>query len=241
MSGPKADLSKIEFIALHYPGVKPGALKLDQPMQVMLNTDIFYRSKQPVGYSFGYNFAVFPSCRVEGRGFDIRNAANVANADGIEDNSRSLAMNIMVNGVDGATPVQAQYARDMVDDIWAHLGRQVPLVPHGHIPGAATPCPGAGLLAQCPLVSGPRSKRSLLFLPLLPRMEMSRCSRTAKPAPSKASRTDRAKSSGSSTTSASPDTSPVTAKCWLVVGTRRRSVSRTRRSTNSELESCGRL
>jgi|GEM_PF-4765945 len=139
VTGPAVNLANIDSIVIHYPGVDPGALNLDNPVQVLRNTHLFYLGK---GYSIGYNFATFPSGRYELRGFDIKNAANVNH------NDHTLSINVMVNGADPAPPIQVQYTRDMVEDIWAHLGREVPLIAHGDLPGAATACPGVGVRSQ---------------------------------------------------------------------------------------------
>lgn len=149
VTGPKGDLSKINRIVIHYPGVNPGALNLDNPPAVLRSTHVYYMHKSPP-YAIGYNFATFPSGRFELRGFDIKNAAN------LNHNDDTLSINVMVNGQDEATPMQVTYTQDMVADIWARLGRQVPLVAHGDLSGAQTACPGAGIRRQ--LAAG-------LFLP----------------------------------------------------------------------------
>lgn len=144
-------LDRIEFIAIHYPGVPKGALNLFNPVQVMRNTHAFYMGKKPKGFAFGYSFASFPTGRFEGRGFDYANAAN------LKTNPISLSINIMVNGDDEATESQVGHTRDIVADIWDELGRKVPLIAHGDTEGAATSCPGAGIRRQL---------RAGLFLPV---------------------------------------------------------------------------
>lgn len=165
VTGSPARLAMVDEIVVHCPGVPAGALNLADPVGVLRATHRYYLGKKPNGYSIGYNFATFPAGRWECRGFQFQNAANLANDDGIPDNAHTLSVNVMVNGADEATPSQVLHTRAMVAHIWQVLGRQVPLVGHGDVPGANTACPGAGIRAQL---------RAGVFLPQTEELDMSK-------------------------------------------------------------------
>lgn len=104
-----------------------------------------YLNKQPTGYSVGYNWAVDQRGEVwELRGSDVKCAANR------DHNDHCVAVLVLVDGDDQATPPAAAAIRALVAEAEQRAGRHLAVVGHGQLqdPNHPTGCPGIGLRLQ---------------------------------------------------------------------------------------------
>jgi hypothetical protein len=151
VSGPAFKWSTIEWVVIHYTAAinlidgDPGENWSNIPAYLRaIHRD--YLNRKPSGYSIGYNAAVDQRGESwELRGDTYKCAAN-ANPDVPGDeNAKSFAILMLVDGQDPATHEAVVTVRDLV----AQVRQQRPDTKVvGHRDVDATTCPGAGLYAQ---------------------------------------------------------------------------------------------
>lgn len=159
VAGPLFQWALIEWIVIHYTGADdlidgdPGEHAADLPgylRQIHRN----YLNRQPSGYSIGYSVAVdWLGGTWELRGDTFKAAANADREDTIEsphdrpgdENARTFAVLVLVDGQDEATPQAAAAIRDLVAQVRVRRPNAVVL---GHRDVDKTQCPGAGLYSQ---------------------------------------------------------------------------------------------
>jgi len=92
------------------------------------------------GYSIGYNFCVdYIGHRWVLRGFEMRCAAN----GGADSNTKGLAIQLKVDINEAPTPIMIQGVKDMVAEIRARVGKNLPINGHRDVRPEPTSCPGA--------------------------------------------------------------------------------------------------
>ena len=143
IDGPPIDWGQIDTIVGHYtaaldlPDGDPGE-HADQLDDFLRGINKHYLAK---GYSFAYNFIFDWLGGVwEGRGFDIKNAANKGW------NTRSVSYLVLVDGQDGTTPEAAAAIRAMRAECNRRRGFALNLRNHSQV--GSTRCWGDGLRAQ---------------------------------------------------------------------------------------------
>lgn len=132
----------IAKVVIHYPGNTK--LGVDTPthddtVRHLRASNRYYQRSR--GYSYGYNWVVDEA----GRAYEIR-GWTFANAANRPENSKSVSIQLKVNGQNAATDAQLKRANQLIADIRKTLGRDVPVVGHGDIRG--TQCPGSGIRSQ---------------------------------------------------------------------------------------------
>lgn len=150
-TAPRMPWSTISRVAIHYtaavnlPDGDPGE-----------STDIasYIRSIQADysgnrGYSIGYNFVVDYLGRIwEARGYDIKCAANEGN------NDTTIAILVLVDGADAAKDVMISPIKAIIAGVRERAGRDIWIGGHRELPGAATACPGDGVIGQLHSIPG---------------------------------------------------------------------------------------
>ena len=144
--GPVDDPLDNDTVVIHYTGADdlidgdPGEFAHQLP-QYLRNMQYSYVTNR--GYSVGYSFAVDWLGGVwQLRGWEFQSAANRGH------NGHTVPVLMLVDGADEATPEAAASVRSLVVEAGARSGRKRGVVGHGELSGAATACPGAGLLRQ---------------------------------------------------------------------------------------------
>jgi hypothetical protein len=142
--GPAAIPSSIVRVAIHYTAAPnlsdgdAGEKAGDVPAYLRAIHRDYTVNR---GYSIGYSFAADAYGQAwQLRGLDIKCAANKGM------NDTTYAILCLVDGDNPANDPMTAAIREIVATIYAHLGRQVPIVGHRDI--GATACPGVGLYAQ---------------------------------------------------------------------------------------------
>lgn len=144
--GPIDDSRNNDTVVIHYTAADdlidgdPGehAENLPAYMRAMQKSYVLNR-----GYSLGYLFAVDWLGGIwQIRGWEYQSAAN------LNHNAHTVPILMLVDGADGATAEAAASVRLIVAEAQRRAGVRLAIVGHGQLSGAATACPGAGLLAQ---------------------------------------------------------------------------------------------
>ena len=147
VSGPLDFSGNNDTCVVHYTGADdlidgdPGEYASQLP-QYLANIQKSYVERR--GYSIGYSFAVDWLGGVwQLRGWEFQSAANRNH------NDHTIPILVLVDGQDGTTPEAAKSIRNIVREATRRAGRKVMAVTgHGRLSGAATQCPGLGLLSQ---------------------------------------------------------------------------------------------
>ena len=157
VTGPTFDWSTIEWVVIHYtaainlPDGDMGEFAYQLPPYLRAVQREYLRR----GYSIGYNAAVdWLGGDWELRGDTFKCAANADREDTIEsphdtggdENARTFAILMLVDGQDAATPLAAAKVRGLVAQIRDHAPNAVVVLGHRDID--QTQCPGTGLYAQ---------------------------------------------------------------------------------------------
>ena len=147
IDGPFDLQSDNDTCVIHYTAADdlidgdPGEHAEDLP-QFFRNMQKSYEDRR--GYSVGYSWAVDWLGGVwQLRGWEFQSAANLGH------NSHTVPILVLVDGQDGTTPEAAKSVRNIVREAARRAGRKTMIVTgHGRLSGAATQCPGLGLLSQ---------------------------------------------------------------------------------------------
>ena len=141
--------ANIKQIVIHYPGAdwasmdfnKDGTLDYRDTAVLLDNTNAYYWNSR--GYAIGYNAAADTfGVTWELRGDTFKCAANK------DHNEWSFAILVVVDGDAQATNAQLMAVRKIVSQVRVLAGKDLPIVGHGQLSGAATSCPGLGVRAQ---------------------------------------------------------------------------------------------
>jgi hypothetical protein len=149
VTGPAYFWNQITQIVIHYPGAdwssmdfdRNGVLDYRDTAVLMDNTNAYYWNSR--GYAIGYNAAadIF-GVTWELRGDTYKCAANKGH------NDWSFAILVVVDDQAGATPEQIEAVRRLVSAARVLSGKNLPIIGHGALTGAATSCPGGGIRTQ---------------------------------------------------------------------------------------------
>jgi hypothetical protein len=157
VSGPPFNWAGIEWVVIHYtaaidlPDGDMGEFAYDLPPYLRA----VHREYLRRGYSIGYNAAVdWLGGDWELRGDTFKCAANADREDTIEsphdkggdENARTFAILMLVDGQDSATPLAVDAVRRLVAQVRDHAPRAVIVL--GHRDVDKTQCPGTGVYAQ---------------------------------------------------------------------------------------------
>lgn len=151
VSGPTFNWDTIEWVVLHYTAAIDlidgdlGEFVDDLPAYLRaIHRD--YLNRQPNGYSIGYNAAVdWLGGTWELRGDTFKAAANANPSKPGDENAKTFAILMLVDGQDAATPLAAAAVRGLVAQIRSQRPKVIVL---GHRDVDATQCPGLGVYAQ---------------------------------------------------------------------------------------------
>lgn len=152
VNGPAFNWATIEWVVLHYTAAinlidgDLGEFKEQLPAYLRaIHRD--YLNRQPNGYSIGYNAAVdWLGGTWELRGDTFKCAANANPSKPGDENAKTFAILMLVDGQDGATPLAAAAVRGLVAQVREQAPKAVVVL--GHRDVAATQCPGTGVYAQ---------------------------------------------------------------------------------------------
>jgi hypothetical protein len=143
VTGPPIDWRTIDTFVVHYSAAArnpDGSIPSAVATKLRTSQADYIANR---GYSLGYSASVDQSgASWEIRGNSIRTAANVNH------NGHTFTVLCLVNAADPATDAAAAEVRRLVAAASQLAGRQLAVVGHGALSGAATACPGAGLRQQ---------------------------------------------------------------------------------------------
>ena len=146
VTGPKPDYSKIVDHVIHYPG-SPAGTTYNNPAQTLRNMQNSYLNDPDRGYSLGYSYVIDPKGEVwEVRGMDIKQAATRGY------NDYSWATMFLVGGTASANSAQVNAFVELHRMMNAKIKRSLGIYGHGQKGTTPTPCPGAGIYSQIPML-----------------------------------------------------------------------------------------
>lgn len=145
ISGPPFIWSNIQKVVIHYPGggSVPSGSDPNAVKQYLNNQHNGYLNDPDRGYSLGYNAAVDKY----GNTYGIRQDAYKCAAN-LPQNDTSFAILLLVDGNEGATAAQIAATKSLLGQCNRYAQKFLPITYHGGLSGAATACPGSGLIAQ---------------------------------------------------------------------------------------------
>lgn len=145
VTGPILDRAPLVDMVYHYPGSGPNA-KYNNPVIVLRAMQNDYLTNR--GYSLGYNWAIDPKGDIwEIRGFDIRSAATGGW------NTQSVATMFLVPGIEQASRAQLDAAVELHKECNRRWTKALRTKGHFQCGTTATPCPGAGIKFQLPVIN----------------------------------------------------------------------------------------
>lgn len=146
VTGPSnVPFGQLKDVVYHYPGAGPSAAPWNFPVARLQAMQADYVSNR--GYSLGYNWGIdLEGVIWEIRGFDIKCAATKGY------NDFCVAIQFMLPGTQGANTKQLAAAVELHKEIERRAGHPLGVAGHFQRGTTATPCPGAGVIAQLPTI-----------------------------------------------------------------------------------------
>jgi len=144
VTGPRYPMSTIVDVLYHYPGGgSAGSFAMPIAKLRAMQAD-YVRNRD---YSLGYNFCIDMKGEVwEVRGVDIKSAATAGY------NDKSVAVQFFVPAQDPANDAQMATAIELHQWLENLHGRRLGVFGHYQKGTTATPCPGAGIKPQLPII-----------------------------------------------------------------------------------------